>query len=234
MGRGTSPMDGTSLAAAILEYFASSKIKGVFATHLHDIFRIPFHESACRSIIKKQLAENEPYVLTDGECMDSLAFETAAKFGLSDPIISRAKEFRMNFVTSGLGDSLIRNPFQNQPFSSELVETVKRIIEHTTKREAVYVRSKWPPPPSFEGSTCLYVLVMDDGQLLYVGETDSISKRLTQHRRDKKKATAHALLVAVSEGKTEARDLEAIIIRELNSRGFNLLSTVDGRRNSLR
>lgn len=200
---------------------------------MHDIFRIPFNPRATNRITKKRLAENEPYILSDGECTDSRAFDTAAKFGLSNHIISRAEEFRMNFVTSGFEDSVLAYTSENNPLSSDRVDIVKKLIEETTNGEAVFVHSEWSPPPSFEGTSCLYVLIMDEGKLFYVGETDSISKRLKQHRRNQKKATAHALLVAINGGKTEAREHETTIIRELSSRGYNLLSNFDGRRNSL-
>jgi predicted GIY-YIG superfamily endonuclease len=132
----------------------------------------------------------------------------------------------MKFAATGLADSFVYNPFEQKKISSDSVDVVRKIIEETTNRETVFVRSEWSPPASFEGTSCLYVLIMDEGQLLYVGESDSIAKRLKQHRRDKKKATAHALLVAIHEGKTEAREQETTIIRELASRGYNLLNTL--------
>jgi hypothetical protein len=231
VGRGTSPVDGTSLAGAILEHIATHGIHGFFATHLHDIFSLPFNDTATRRIKRKRLAEEYPFVLTDGQCTDSLAFETAAKFGLTDHIIKRANEFRSHILDTSV--KTIPPKRFSEGEASEKIDVIRKVLEDTTGQEAIFVPSEWAPPAAFEGTSCLYVLIINEGKTFYVGETDSISKRLKQHRRDKKKATAHALLVSILGGKTEAREHETTIIRRLSSEGYDLLSNFDGKRSGM-
>ncbi|TFJ80938.1 hypothetical protein NSK_007581 [Nannochloropsis salina CCMP1776] len=98
------------------------------------------------------------------------------------------------------------------------------------------------PSPSLEGSACLYVLLYPppSSALLtppsfYVGETESARQRLAQHRATHKKKSRipesdlEALFVPVA-SKTEARNLEALLINALARRGFPLSSEADGRR----
>ncbi len=63
-----------------------------------------------------------------------------------------------------------------------------------------------------------------------MGETDSISRRLSQHR---KKGSAWTMLTAVAirvqGGKTEARNIESLVIRKMAKIGFDMISINDGR-----
>jgi len=117
IGRGTSPRDGTRLAAAILEAMSSRGMKGIFATHLHDILHLPLRSRD--RIITKQMAisrgttkENDKddttyewtYRLEDGVCHDSLATVTARRFGLPDDIIQRADELGLYLSSSHVED----------------------------------------------------------------------------------------------------------------------------------
>ena len=44
-GKGTSARDGAALAGALLEHLDSIQCLGVFATHLHELFRLPLQLS---------------------------------------------------------------------------------------------------------------------------------------------------------------------------------------------
>lgn len=100
IGRGTSPRDGARFAAAIFEAMSSRGMRGVFATHLHDILKLPLRSR--ERIITKQMAivratdigegtsYEWTYRLEDGVCNDSLATGTAKRFALPPEIIERA------------------------------------------------------------------------------------------------------------------------------------------------
>ena len=50
---------------------------------------------------------------------------------------------------------------------------------------AATVEAGQQPPPSFEGSSCVYLLILrreNQPDTLYIGETESVSQRLQQHR----------------------------------------------------
>lgn len=50
---------------------------------------------------------------------------------------------------------------------------------------ATVVEPEQQPPPTYEGSSCVYLLIVrreDQPDTIYIGETESISQRLQQHR----------------------------------------------------
>lgn len=50
---------------------------------------------------------------------------------------------------------------------------------------ATVVEPEQRPPPTYEGSSCVYLLIVrreDQPDTIYIGETESISQRLQQHR----------------------------------------------------
>jgi predicted GIY-YIG superfamily endonuclease len=63
----------------------------------------------------------------------------------------------------------------------------------------------------------------------YVGETDSLSQRLSQHRskgKDWSKLSAVAIQV---DNKSLARNVESLVIQQMAKSGFDLVSITDGR-----
>ena len=86
----------------------------------------------------------------------------------------------------------------------------------------------WVPPPRLRGRSCVYVLqhVAPNGtpRSLYVGESDSIGRRLSEHRRAPRgrggggPARLECVLVEV-ESKSAARLLEEMTIRRLKELG---------------
>ncbi len=117
------------------------------------------------------------------------------------------------------------------------------------RSEILRVGDGWEPPPRLSGRSCVYLLqlsgrqppsavsalasaALDDERwraptkgtgsgraTLYVGESDSIGRRLQQHRRAHSKRRLECVLVEV-ESKTAARELEARTIRELKARNI--------------
>lgn len=194
IGRGTSPKDGTSLAGAILERMSESCMSGMFATHLHGILKLPYSPAAEERLRKKRMAIMEDsqgqlkwtYTLEDGVCTNSLALLTAAKFGLSDTIIKRAEELSAYWDTdtgdlkeSGVG-------LTNYENNANTIHHAITILEETVgRRSSIQIPPSWSSPASFEGTSCVYILQIGDEnskKRYYVGETDSLSQRLSEHR----------------------------------------------------
>mmetsp|Transcript_24009 Transcript_24009/g.23059 ORF Transcript_24009/g.23059 Transcript_24009/m.23059 type:complete len:420 (-) Transcript_24009:261-1520(-) len=271
LGRGTSPTDGTSLAAAVLESMAEVGMSGIFATHLHGIIDLPFKRSAADRIKKKRMAilhesssTNKDsivewtYKLEDGVCTNSLALITASRFGISESIIKRASHFssyvdthvhRANESSSDSDPCVLISPSEdesknisNQPLNDKHSELkyITELVEKSTGEKPRFIPAKWISPSSLEGYSCVYVLQIryknngvnnDTKSRFYVGETDRLSQRLHQHRsKGSEWAMSNAIAVNVPGGKSEARNVESILIRKLVDAGYDLISTTDGRK----
>lgn len=251
LGRGTSPKDGTCLAAAVLEAMARAGMSGVFATHLHDILDLPLNSQD--RIVNKRMAYEErrngdagpdyvwTYKLEDGHCTNSMALVTAAKFGLPDEILQRANFFLHSVqsssilkdleITESLPDSTQRNS-ETEGVENGL-DCAIRFAEDIVGRQgiAILIPPQWRSPPKLSGHSCVYILELGfDTATYYVGETDSLDSRLHQHRSKGgawKNMTAAAL--PISGGKGHARNVESLLIRKLAKAGFRLVSISDGR-----
>ena len=243
LGRGTSPRDGTRLAAAILEAMACGGMNGIFATHLHDIVKLPLR-CAERISYKRmkvpELASGEEfdgdwsYLLEDGICTDSLALLTASRFGLSDSIIKRAEALGSSFLLDenypGLRNEtgLVPNSGQAATQSPLPVGVFDEICD---QENIVSIPPGWHAPSSLDGQSCVYILKFEGTvPSYYVGETDNIRSRIMRHRsKSSDWANAHITVLPV-ENKTQARSIESILIRKLAQAGYAMESIHDGRR----
>jgi DNA mismatch repair ATPase MutS len=256
LGRGTSPKDGTRLAGAVLEEMALAGMSGMFATHLHDILNLPLH--AKDRIRTKQMAIHEhddagkevpqyiwTYRIEDGVCTDSMALITASRFGMPSKVLERA-----TFFERFLGREVRQSEEEERAASIEISSSrdraakldlgptveeldlgkAQRILENITGGSAVFIPSKWQSPPALEGQSCVYVLQLKDPPCYYVGETDNLRQRLSQHRaKGERWLQSDAIAVAIKGGKSEARSVESRTIQSLAQAGFDLQSTSDGR-----
>lgn len=157
IGRGTSPFDGTRLAAAILEYMANSGMSGIFATHLHGIFDFPLLSR--HRIIPKRMAIIETiaradevgarwtYTLEDGTCLDSMALETAIQFGIPQEIIEKAQSF-----SPRPSPSVLSNEKEGMDFSQ-----VVRIMQGVTSQKTICIPTGWSVPAVFEGVSLIII-----------------------------------------------------------------------------
>lgn len=244
LGRGTSPRDGTSIAAAVVETMSQNGMSGIFATHLHDIFNLPLLGSD--RIREKQMSiatkDGKPistYLLEEGRCTDSLAMATASRFGFPDHVIERANTFASALDSK---QGINSNNLSARPAPLEYVQSCRshsledaaRIATETNGFEGspVFVPPGWDTPSSLEGSCCVYVLELadKDSNRFYVGETDSLSRRLRQHRsKGGAWCEASAMAFRMPDGKSQARNIESLLIRQLATSGFNMVSVADGR-----
>jgi hypothetical protein len=249
LARGTSPRDGTVLAAAVLEEMARQGMSGIFATHLHEMLDLPLQSSE-RIRNKRMEMQTEQsnrkirykwtFHLMDGVCTDSLALETAQRFGVPGTVLERAEVFRKHLTKSSntppfetLVVSQSKGPDDSPIMSDINHEDVFDLVAATAKANSTRIPSNWIPPASLEGTSCVYVLSLrgDSGsRTYYVGETDNLRQRIEQHRaKGKSWMAADAIAIPLQDGKTEARALESLLIRTLARAGVNLLSTTDGR-----
>jgi len=266
LGRGTSPKDGTCLAGAVLEAMAKAGMSGVFATHLHTVLNLPLKG---RDRIKmKRMAFQErangdggsdyvwTYKMQDGFCSNSLALVTAAKFGLPDSILQRAKFFGSTLDDEQSINDLARNENDSELEQEEYDDAHQESHESNGKsgtpsekkkslQQAMYIAEEivgkherairippqWTSPPALEGRSCVYILELGSHPpRYYVGETDSLHRRLLQHRAkggEWLQLTAAAL--PIIGGKSQARVVESLVIRKLAKAGFVLESISDGR-----
>ncbi|XP_020230087.1 DNA mismatch repair protein MSH1, mitochondrial [Cajanus cajan] len=93
--RGTETAKGTCIAGSIIETLDRIGCLGIVSTHLHGIFTLPLN---IKNTVHKAMGttsidgETMPtWKLTDGVCKESLAFETASREGIPEPIIRRAE-----------------------------------------------------------------------------------------------------------------------------------------------
>lgn len=80
-------------------------------------------------------------------------------------------------------------------------------------------------PAGLEGHSCVYVLEVGKGSTpptFYVGETDSISRRILEHRSERGSHTNVRIAVAKVENKSQGMLVETMIIKHLKEKGFSV------------
>jgi predicted GIY-YIG superfamily endonuclease len=102
------------------------------------------------------------------------------------------------------------------------------------QQDVLYVRRGQQPGPATVGCSCVYVLRRPDGYF-YAGSTEAIGDRLKSHRQRTGKGGPHMEMAFLSLGSSQgaaslARSVESAVIRELQRRGFPMLSATDARR----
>jgi DNA mismatch repair ATPase MutS len=199
------------------------------------------------------------YRLEDGVCTDSLALVTAERFGLPEEIIQRADELEKYLPArqEKMITNLLEETSYNQHDETKLEFTIsgstrlereynikQRVEKEFRFKEAVDIASgltgaspvnippRWLPPPSWSNKSCLYLLELaKDPPIYYVGETDSLSQRLQEHRKKGGPWKQSRAVAFPANDKTQARYWESLLIQKLAKSGYRLESTQDGRSN---
>ena len=219
---------------------ASRGIQGFFATHLHSILDLPLTEEAKSNMINKRMettmGDSWTYKMVDGVCTDSQALKTAAKFGIPRNVIERAEALSVH-INSSANISGKASPTKQIKFKTNLcrndhLERAPIILNELSGKEAVRIEPYWSSPPAMEGVSVVYVIVVKDS--FYIGETDSLSKRIRQHRSKRGWEDSIIFAVRVDGGKSNARNLESLLIRRFVSENLPLISTNDGKTISTR
>eukprot|EP00804_Cyclotella_cryptica_P021527 CCRYP_005821-RA/>CCRYP_005821-RA protein AED:0.19 eAED:0.19 QI:3301/1/1/1/1/0.33/3/3042/229 len=207
---------------------------------LHGIFNFPLSDVAEQRIRKKRMAIEEDergrlkwtYTIEDGICTNSLALLTAAKFGLPESILERAEELSNHWEVKTPEVYSARSQIHTAAPKADIIEILENAAIEVGGKSAVFIPPSHMPPPSLEGSSCVYIVQLgyaSNRPRYYVGETDSLARRLSQHRsRGKEWVSSSAIAIRVEGGKSSARSLESIVIQRLAKLGFDLISVTDG------
>ena len=124
LGSGTDPTEGAALAISILEFLANKNILTISTTHYQEIKHYAminnnFENASCEFDINTL---SPTYRLLIGVPGKSNAFEISKKLGLSDNILSKAKEFMTDESVNI--EELLKNIYNNKL----LIETEKEKI----------------------------------------------------------------------------------------------------------
>ena len=177
-----------------------------------------------------QRAEELAKYLQDGASVSSEMTTLTENYAETDSLTSSeldSTEFSVNELStrpsSGGGS---RHP------TEQFLRAVA-LAEDVTGLPSIFIPPQWNPPASLANKSCVYVLELLQPSTktprMYVGETDSLSQRLRQHRK-KGGAWLHSRAIALPvESKTQARAWESVLIQRLAQSGFDLESITDGR-----
>jgi hypothetical protein len=179
------------------------------------------------------------YRLEKGICTDSMALETAERFGLPAHVIARAEELAKFLVPTAPRDDTLHDTDSRlqmstskpRRISDEISDELSGVVEEATGQKVVHVASNWNIPSTFDGKSAVYILKLSSSPpRYYVGESDNLRIRLEQHRA-KGGAWHNCEVFAVPSpsGKSVARMWESLLIRKMASEGFALESISDGR-----
>ena len=165
-----------------------------------------------------------------------MALLTASKFGLSDSIIKRAEELSEHWDVERDDHHRYRDSREGvsaQTSNANSIHHATTILEETVgKGSSIHIPPSYMSPPSLEGTSVVYILQIGDEESkmrYYVGETDSLSQRLSQHRsKGKEWSSLSAIAIKNDEGKSKSRNIESLVIQQMAKHGFNLISIADG------
>lgn len=169
-----------------------------------------------------------------------MALLTASKFGLPESLLARADELSQFFDSTNADSSISvihrvsdidTSQVNVRPNIDSSQINICELLESTAGAAAIksaFIPPTYMPPPSFEGQSCVYILHLGDDSY-YVGETDSLANRLSQHRsKGNDWKSASAVAIQVEGGKSYARELESEMIKSMARLGFHLVSITDG------
>ena len=128
-------------------------------------------------------------------------------------------------------DEVVRNTQDaNRQYSLE--EVLPLLHREENIIEPVIIEHGWKSPAALEGYSCVYILHvhMQTNEFIYVGETESLSQRLKQHRQSwrAKHIKIRVAAFQVQEGKSRAREIETSLIRCLKKHGYQLSNSDTG------
>jgi hypothetical protein len=163
-------------------------------------------------------------------CTFSLALLTASKFGLPESIIERARELSM-YCDAGTDDQSRESKINltHHAPTNNIKYAILILEEAVGKGVCIQIPPSYMPPPSLEGMSCVYILQIGDDKSkmrYYIGETDCLSRRLSEHRSNW--TNLYAIAIKIDGGKSLARNVESLVIQRMAKSGFNLVNIADG------
>ena len=203
---GTSSLEGSALAVAIIEELTKSKTIGFFSTHFDQMFT----HAEIEKVPKMQMEMKSnvfTYKLINGVCQYRFATKIARENGIPECICQHA-------------DAIIQKDLKIQPSSTKA--DVLDIASQRLERRYDLVLRKGECCPTITQS-CVYLLDCPGGW--YVGETDDLNTRFQKHLTTKKPRYMYAWKM---KNKSEARHMETTLMDDLKRARTTLLSTKDG------
>jgi len=249
LGKGTESRAGHAIAGSVLEHLQARNIKGIFATHWHELFFNPAVQLDNLQMISMDTNRgNATYKITAGSCLSSSAFQTALELGVDKKIIERAKVIEgasFNYKSmakkkeavevapprcNGLSSTatVAEAPARYVVHSLVLAGEVLRDITNQPLEDIKYLAANQQAAVADSRYSVIYILRIALG-FYYVGETDNIGARIESHRKIELKKDCEFVYARIPDGKSAARKIETQIIHQLKSLGFPLLSVEDGR-----
>ena len=120
--------------------------------------------------------------IVDGVCTDSIVFKTAAKFGIPETIIERAKSFSSHVATPVYDSHMTSSSsndidhLSNENEVGDQFNQAMTIVKDVSGQSVAHIKPKWSPPAFLEGNSVVYVMHVGNG--FYVGETNSFELRV--------------------------------------------------------
>jgi len=217
LGKGTESNAGHAIAASVLEHLISRNIRAIFATHWHEIFSNPEVKLQGAKLIKMHSDGNhETFRVESGVDLQSSAFYTAKKIGVSEDIISRAQKIA----------SKVTNQFDKK---AKLVPSCIEFLAKATNKKISQIKilkESDIPAVNDIGFSIVYI-IKTTNNFYYVGETDNFINRVKAHRSNDLNNNCEFYYTTITQGKSRARQIEQELITKLKNNGFAMLSISD-------
>jgi len=138
LGSGTDPVEGAALAMAILEYLDERQIRTIATTHYSELKVFAFNRPGVENAsVEFDTATLRPtYRLLIGQPGSSSAFEIAARLGLNQAVIERAKSHLTKEDVEVA--ELIRELEENRRIAEEEREQAARLRRETEELQKEY------------------------------------------------------------------------------------------------
>ena len=139
IGRGTSTIDGLSIAWATLEYIINNiRAKTLFATHYHELSELEGLYPGIKNyrVLIKELEDSIVflYKIARGGANKSFGIEVASLAGVKEEVISRAKELMQMISQRAVGQNLGEMLSQNISDSSNISQQMSFLEDDNNKR----------------------------------------------------------------------------------------------------
>lgn len=227
LGKGTESKAGHAIAASVLEHLAKKNIRSIFATHWHEIFDNETVRLKNIRLIKMHCDGDVPtYHVENGVDLNSSAFYTAEKIGLSQEIIERAKEIQNGYEKSKNADSFAETPAPAFKDASDLITEILALIAGNEMSQIKNLKENEMPPLTDIGHSIVYI-IKTANNFFYAGETDNFLHRVMAHRNNIGDVKCEFFYTTVKAGKSQARQIEQKLITKLKNSGFAMLSIED-------
>lgn len=241
LGKGTETSSGHAIAGSVLEHLQANNIRGIFATHWHELFFNPAVQLGSIRMISMAVEDGKPsYKIVTGSCLSSSAFQTALDLGVDEKIVNRAKTIERSYAHRATmvgkdlysdADSASYVAEEPASYMTHSLDAACKVLSDISKQplaEIKYVDAHSQASIVDSQSSVIYILRTALG-FYYVGETDDIGERIESHRQNELKKDCELIYVAVPGGKSVARKFETAVITRLRSLGFPMLSAEDAR-----